>query len=58
MTNDKNERIAVQIDLKVLGRHQEQIEDMLDVIVAESRKGDEDVPWEQAKKELKKARKV
>jgi hypothetical protein len=58
VTNDKNERIAVQIDLKILGKHQEEIEDLLDIVIAESRKDDEDVTWAAAKKELKKAGKL
>lgn len=58
VTNDKNERIAVQIDLKALEKHQEAIEDFLDIIVAENRKDDEDVSWETAKKELKKSGKL
>ena len=41
VTNDKNEKIAVQIDLKTLGKHQEAVEDLLDIIIAESRKDDE-----------------
>ena len=57
VTNSKNKKIAVQIDLKQLQRHQHDIEDFLDVIIAENRKDDEDVSWEDAKKELKKAHK-
>ena len=53
VTNEKDEKVAVQIDLKTLGRHQSTVEDILDVLVAESRKNDEDISWEQAKKELK-----
>ena len=58
VTNDKNERTAVQIDMKVLQKHQQNTEDILDVIIAESREDDEDVSWEQAKKELKQAGKL
>jgi hypothetical protein len=58
VTNSKNEKIAVQIDLKQLQRHQHDIEDFLDIIIAENRKDDEDVSWEDAKKELKKANKL
>ena len=58
VTNDKNEKVAVQIDLKTLEKHQEEIEDILDVIVAENRKDDEDISWPVAKKELKKAGKL
>lgn len=56
--NDKNERVAVQIELKALTKHQEAIEDFLDAIIAESRKDDEDISWEDAKKELRKAGKL
>ena len=58
VTNAKNEKNAVQIDLKQLQRHQHEIEDILDVVIAESRKDDEDVSWEDAKRELKKANKL
>lgn len=58
VTNDKNEKIAVQINLKTLEKYHEEVEDLLDIIIAENRKDDEDVNWEDAKKELKKARKA
>jgi len=56
--NDKSERIAVQIELKTLSKHQEALEDLLEAIIAESRKDDEDVSWEDAKKELVKIGKL
>jgi hypothetical protein len=52
LTNDKNERIAVQIDLAHLEKHRGEIEDLLDVIISESRKDDESVSWDRAKDEL------
>jgi hypothetical protein len=58
VTNEKNERIAVQIDMKLLEKHQEELEDLLDVIIAESRSSDEDISWDKAKKQLKKAGKL
>lgn len=58
VTNERNERIAVQIELKTLEKHQEALEEYLDVIIAENRKNDEGVSWEQARKELKKAGKL
>lgn len=58
VTNDRDEKVAVQIDMKTLGKHQNAIEDLLDIVVAESRKNDEDVSWTDAKKELKKAGKL
>ena len=51
LTNDKNERIAVQIDLKKYG---ELWEDICDTIVAESRKDDESISLDELKKDLKK----
>ncbi len=58
VTNSQNERVAVQIDLKTLERHQEELETFLDIIIAESRKDDEIISWSNAKEELKKAGKL
>ncbi|MCF8450106.1 MAG: hypothetical protein K9G49_09580 [Taibaiella sp.] len=58
VTNENNEKLAVQIDLKTLGRQRHAIEDLLDIIIAESRADDEDVSWEEAKKQLAKAGKL
>jgi hypothetical protein len=58
LTNDKNERIAVQIDIAHLEKHQGEIEDLLDIIIAESRKEDTDITWEQAKSKLKSRGKI
>lgn len=43
----------VQIDLEELEKHQNKIEDLLDVIIAESRKDDEEISWEEVKTQLK-----
>lgn len=43
----------VQIDLEELELHQNELEDMLDIIIAESRKDDEEISWEELKKQLK-----
>lgn len=43
----------VQIDLEELEKHQNKIEDLLDVIIAESRKDDEEISWEDVKTQLK-----
>jgi hypothetical protein len=53
ITNGKNEKIAVQIDLKRLEESQGEVEELLDVIIAESRKDDEEISWEDLKKQLK-----
>ena len=58
LTNDKNERQSVVIDLKLFKQHAEQIEDMLDVIIAEARKDEESIPFEKVIKTLKKKGKL
>ena len=54
VVNDKNERIAVQIDLKSIVKHQETILDLLDGIIAESRKNEEKVSLSKVITNLKK----
>jgi hypothetical protein len=58
ITNEKNERSSVVIDLKLFKQHSEQIEDMLDVIIAEARKKEESIPFEKVVKALKKKGKL
>ncbi|MEO8761238.1 MAG: hypothetical protein ABI388_07885 [Bacteroidia bacterium] len=55
LTDSKNRKKSVVIDLKLLEAYNEHIEDLFDIIVAEAREDDEDVPFEEAIKELKKA---
>jgi hypothetical protein len=50
VTNEKNERIAVQIDLD---KYSEIWEDFYDVLIAESRKDDETISLDDLKDELK-----
>ena len=50
LTDDKNNRIAVQIDLK---KYSEIWEDFFDILIAEKRKGEETIPFEDAIKDLK-----
>ncbi|MDK2978250.1 MAG: hypothetical protein PWP52_964 [Bacteroidales bacterium] len=50
VTNEKNERIAVQIDLE---KYSEIWEDFYDVLIAESRKDDETINLDDLKDELK-----
>lgn len=53
LTDSENNRIAVQIDLKTLLKHSGEVEDLLDVIIAESRKDEPKKSWEEVKKSLK-----
>lgn len=50
VTNEKNERIAVQIDLE---KYSELWEDFYDVLISESRKDDETISLDNLKDELK-----
>ncbi len=54
ITDDKNRKKAIIIELKTIEHHQEEIEDMFDVIVAESRKDEPKRSWDDVKKSLKK----
>ena len=54
VTNDKNEKIAVQIDIKSIEKHQESLEDLLDGILAEARKDEEKISLDTVIKKLKK----
>lgn len=58
VTNEKNEKIAVQIDLKTIANYQEELEDLLDGILAESRKDEEVVLLKKVISDLKKSGKL
>ncbi|MDZ4808406.1 MAG: hypothetical protein SGI96_09045 [Bacteroidota bacterium] len=54
VTDDQNRKVAVQIDLKILEKFDEDIEDLIAGIIAESRKDEEKVPLHKVIKRLKK----
>ncbi len=58
LTDKKNRKKAVVIDLKTLERFDEQIEDLFDVIISEARRDEPSVPWEKVKAKLKKKGKL
>jgi hypothetical protein len=58
VTDDKNKKIAVQIDLKLLQKFDEEVEDLIDGIIAESRKDEERIPLKEVITQLKKKGKV
>ena len=58
ITDEKNRKKAVVIDLKTIEQDEESIHELIDVLSAESRKDDELIGWEKAKKQLKKAGKL
>ncbi len=56
---DSRNRIkAVQIDIKTIEKHEEKIEDLLDAIIAESRKDEPKRSWADVKKSLKQKGKI
>ncbi|MFM7487679.1 MAG: hypothetical protein ACKO13_12275 [Cytophagales bacterium] len=58
ITDEKSRKKAVVIDLKTLQRFDEQIEDLLDAIIAESRRDEPTISWETVKKNLRKKGKL
>jgi hypothetical protein len=58
ITDNKSRKKAVVIDMKTLQKYDKQIEDLLDVIIAESRVEEPSIPWETVKKRLKKKGKL
>ncbi len=58
ITDEKNKKKAVVIDLKTIEQNDEDVHEFIDVLVAESRKQDVKISWEDAKKILKKKGKL
>lgn len=58
ITDEKSRKKAVVIDIKVLEKYDEQLEDLFDAIIAESRRDEPSVSWEELKKRLKKKGKL
>ena len=58
ITDSKSRKKAVIIDLKTLKEYDDQLEDLFDVIIAESRKDEPSITWEGLKKRLRKKGKL
>jgi hypothetical protein len=58
LQDESSKKRFVQIDIDVLDKDREAVEDLLDVIIAENRKDDVMVPWEKAKADLRKSGKL
>jgi hypothetical protein len=58
VTDEKNNKVAVQIEMKVLEKYDEEIEDLLDGIIAESKKDEVRVPLSKVISNLKKKGKL
>jgi hypothetical protein len=48
----------LQIDVKELVKNPQKFEDMVDVLIAEERKSEKSIPWEDVKLQLKKTGKL
>ncbi|MCD6012770.1 MAG: hypothetical protein K0Q79_2632 [Flavipsychrobacter sp.] len=58
LTDEHNHKKAVVIDIKTLEKYDDELEDLFDGIIAESRKNDEKVPLKKVISNLKKAGKL
>lgn len=58
ITDHENRRKAIIIELQTLEKHPNQVEDLWDVLVSESRKSEPKLDWQQVKAGLKKAGKL
>ena len=52
LKNESNNHRLMQIDLNLLVKDDEQLEDVYDIIAIELRKNEETIPWEQVKQQL------
>ena len=58
LKDEKKNKQILQIDVKEIAKNPEKFEDLMDVIIAEARKNEKKIPWEAAKKQLRKAGKL
>ncbi len=58
VTNADNKKVAVQIDLKLLEKYDDEMEDLIDGIIAEARKGEEKKPLQEVIESLVKKGKL
>lgn len=54
MTEEKSGKKIAQLDLSYLAKSKEDIEEVLDILIAEARKEEKNIPWDSIKKDLKK----
>ena len=55
LNDEKKKRKILQVDIKEVAKNPNDFEDLIDVLIAESRKDEKKISWEAAKKQLKKA---
>ena len=52
LKNEDNNHRLIQIDLDIVAKNEDLLEDIYDIIAIELRKNEETIPWEQAKQQL------
>ena len=52
LKNETNNHRLMQIDLDLLSKDEELLEDIYDIIAVELRRNEETIPWEQARQQL------
>jgi len=57
LKDEKNNRKILQVDIKTIAKNPDDFEELIDILVAEARKDEKTIPWEEAKKRLRKANK-
>ena len=58
LTDEKNKKKILQVDINEVAKNPEKFEDLMDVIIAEARKDEKKIPWETVKQQLKKSGKL
>lgn len=58
LTDEKKKTKILQVDIREVAKNPGQFEDLVDVLIAESRKNEKKVSWEDARKQLKKSGKL
>jgi hypothetical protein len=56
--DDNDRKKAVIIDLKTIEKFDNQLEDLFDIIIAESRKSEKTIPFEEVVRDMKKRGKL
>ncbi len=58
LTDEKKKRKILQVDIKEVAKNPDEFEDLIDVLMAESRKNEPKKSWEEVKQALKKKGKL
>jgi ribosomal protein S17 len=58
LKDEKNNKRILQIDVREIAKNPAKFEDLMDVIIAETRKDEKKTSWDVAKKQVKKAGKL